>query len=320
MSKVNVAPTMAIQTRAECALPRPMSVTHRHLLSCVNTALRDTSCPPKVTRILDVGCGDGLLIKYLVESLALAHPGREIEVHGMDVHDHGVQAPGYWANTRSMLSGVFSKVDWRQRLQLISIADAWPFPDAFFDVVISNQVLEHVGDHHRFFREHRRALSDGGVGFHLFPLHHCIIEPHLKLPLVHWVADRERRKTAIAMMTRLGFGKFTGLSHERDSYAATHADYLEHEVNYHTQGGIAAAAAAAGLVPSFAQTHYYYLQKLRAMTGRPFVETYPSGGNLMGNTLAKLLRYVSSVTLGVRPSDGRLTRNVPAATRHRVDQ
>ena len=293
--------------------PQPLSVTHRHLLSCVNTALPDAGSPHAVTRLLDVGCGDGLLIKYLVESLALTHPRRAIEVYGMDVHDHGVQAPGYWAGTLSLLSGAFPSIAWRQRLRLISTTDPWPYPDAHFDLVVSNQVLEHVGGHQHFFREHRRVLAGSGTGFHLFPLHHCIIEPHLRLPLVHWFSSREGRKAAIAMTTRLGFGRFTGPDTERDSYAAAQADYLMNQVNYQSQGAIAAAAAAAGLAPSFARTHWYYLQKLRALTGRPFVESYSPGGRLVEDALAKLLRYVSSVTLELRPSGRHVALNVPAA-------
>ena len=293
-------------------------MTSRHLQSCVNTVLK-MSVASKVTRILDVGCGDGLLIKYLAQSFSVSHPGREIEVFGMDVHDHGVQAPGYWAKTLSLLSGTFPTIDWRQRLRLVSIADPWPYPDSYFDVVVSNQVLEHVGDHLHFFQEHRRELSSSGTGFHLFPLHHCIIEPHLMLPLVHWVADQGRRETAIAMATRLGFGKFAGPGHERSSYAAAHSEYLEHQVNYQTQHGIAAVAAAAGLAPSFARTHFYYLQKLRSIMGRPSVETYPPSGTPAANVLASLLRYVSSVTLELRPSGESVARSVAAAIRQQED-
>lgn len=159
------------------------------------------SVASKVTRILDVGCGDGLLIKYLAQSFSVPHPGRKFEVFGMDVHDHGVQAPGYWAKTLSLLSGTFPPIDWRQRLQLVAIAEPWPYPDLYFDAVVSNRVLEHAGDHLHFFQG--------------------------------------RRETAIAMATRLGFGKFAGPGHERSSYAAAQSEYLEHQVNYQTQHGIA---------------------------------------------------------------------------------
>ena len=265
---------------ADAVMVEPLSMTHRHLLSCVNTVLK-MSVASKVTRILDVGCGDGLLIKYLAQSFSVSHPGREIEVFGMDVHDHGVQAPGYWAKTLSLLSGTFPPIDWRQRLQLVAIAEPWPYPDLYFDAVVSNRVLEHAGDHLHFFQG--------------------------------------RRETAIAMATRLGFGKFAGPGHERSSYAAAQSEYLEHQVNYQTQHGIAAVAAAAGLAPSFARTYFYYLQKLRSIMGRPTVKIYPPSGTPAANVLARLLRYVSSVTLELRPSGESVARSVPAAIRQQVD-
>jgi 2-polyprenyl-3-methyl-5-hydroxy-6-metoxy-1,4-benzoquinol methylase len=301
LSQATVASAAVAQSRVEDDLPQPLSVTHRHLLSCVNSALSEYITSPNTVRILDVGCGDGLLIRYFVQSLSALHPGRKIEVHGMDVHDHGVQPAGYWAHTLGMLSGAVPGVDWQDRLRLISISDSWPYADGFFDIVVSNQVLEHVGDHRRFFHEHRRVLSRDGVGFHLFPTHHCILEPHLRLPLVHWISDREWRKSAIAMTTRLGFGKFSGTAQERDAYASTHADYLRDQVNYKTQRQLAEVAEAEGLAPSFALTHRYDVQKLRTMAGRPFEESYASSDSMTGKVLAMILRYVSSVTLQVRP-------------------
>jgi SAM-dependent methyltransferase len=42
-------------------------------------------------------------------------------------------------------------------------AEALPFPDAFFDLVFSVDVIHHVGDRGRFFREASRVLRPGGV-------------------------------------------------------------------------------------------------------------------------------------------------------------
>ncbi len=50
---------------------------------------------------------------------------------------------------------------WAQRLRRIDLA-ALPYPDADFDVVIANHVLEHVADDSRALAEIRRVLRPGG--------------------------------------------------------------------------------------------------------------------------------------------------------------
>ena len=301
MVELSPSSTAFSEAMVKSPIIEPLSVTHTHLLSCLQTVLAAAGSH-SVTRILDVGCGDGLLVKYLTQSLAQILPGQKIEIFGLDVNDHGVQAPDYWEKTQRLLAKELPSVDWSQRLKLVSVTDPWPFPDAWFHAVVSNQVLEHVQDHAFFFREHRRVLAPQGTGIHLFPLHHCILEPHLLLPLVHWVKDFERRKSAIAVATRLGFGRFSGTKAERDKYAAGHAAYLVQQVNYKTQDAVANVALAAGLVPTFAQTHFYYAQKIRSLLGQPRIATYRQPPNLLGNLYARLLRYVSSVTLHVRPA------------------
>lgn len=280
--------------------PLPLSMTHRHLLSCIKGWIAERHSNGETIRILDVGCGDGQLIRYLTEALAWSHGKLAIEIYGMDVYDHGVQASGYFDQTLKLLSHAAPAIEWKTRLQLVSVSDPWPYPDRFFDIVISNQVLEHVGNHNYFFSQHRRVMKDVGAGFHLFPLWHCVLEPHLRMPFVHWIRDREHRARAIKIASKLGFGKFNGTKDDLQKYASAHADYLTEQVNYKTQREIALAARETGLHPSFSKSHHYYLQKLRSLAGRPADESYGSGGALFGRALAFLLRYVSSSTLELR--------------------
>lgn len=72
-----------------------------------------------------------------------------------------------------------------------------PFPDARFDVVIYNHVLEHVGDRaaqRDAIAEVRRVLRPGGVLYLAIPNRWTVIEPHFRLPFLSWLpqaaADR----------------------------------------------------------------------------------------------------------------------------------
>ena len=96
------------------------------------------------------------------------------EVYGFDVRDHGVQADGFMDATLANLAAAHREVPWAARMSSITQADAWPYEDASFDVVLSNQVMEHVADHDRVFAETNRVLRDGGYAVHLFPLKHCV--------------------------------------------------------------------------------------------------------------------------------------------------
>src|SRR6478609_3547141 len=57
-----------------------------------------------------------------------------------------------------------------------------PFPDEYFDLVISDQVLEHVSEQEKAFREIYRVLKAGGVSVHVFPAKWQVVEPHMHVP------------------------------------------------------------------------------------------------------------------------------------------
>lgn len=58
-----------------------------------------------------------------------------------------------------------------------------PYPDGFFDVVVSNTVMEHVMDYDQTLAELGRLLKPGGVFLHSFPARWIPIEPHTFVPL-----------------------------------------------------------------------------------------------------------------------------------------
>lgn len=279
------------------------SITHEHLLSVINTELGRFQ-PGTPLKILDVGCGNGKLIAYLSESLPLLNPGRTFEVYGFDVGDHGVQAAGFMHASIEGLTARFPDVSWAERIGLLKDQEPWPYPDGFFDVVVSNQVGEHVTNHDLFFGEIRRTLKDGGFSAHLFPLRHYVYEGHLHLPWVHRIGDHDLLRAYIKALSVIGLGKYRqirarmGGDVDLDVFAERHADYMYFFTNYLGSRDVFALGKRHRLRTSFRYTQDFYFRKLRAMLGRRPVFTYRPARSAVGAACwFFLLKHVSSVTV-----------------------
>ncbi len=101
-----------------------------------------SSAQTNLGRVLVDGCGVGMYVKAL-------QPYAQ-QVFGIDIEgEHLALAV---ANTPVA------------HLQLAA-AEALPYPDNFFDLVLSHEVLEHVADDRRAVAEMVRVLRPGGLGF-----------------------------------------------------------------------------------------------------------------------------------------------------------
>lgn len=115
--------------------------------------------------ILDVGAGSGVIAAQLA-----ARAGQNGEVWAVDVRDSRIIKEGY-------------------RFALTE-GTRLPFESNFFDVVISNHVVEHVGrrdDQLDHLREIARVLRPDGVGYLATPNRWTLVEPHFHLPLLSWL-------------------------------------------------------------------------------------------------------------------------------------
>ncbi|MGY3265911.1 methyltransferase domain-containing protein [Lysobacter sp. HA35] len=122
--------------------------------------------PP--VRLLEVGCGGGGIAAHFARK-------RAYDVVAVDVIDQRQVQGDY----------MFLQV---QGVEL-------PFPDASFDVVLSNHVVEHVGGRAQqlvHLRELARVLKPGGVGYLAVPSRWALVEPHFGVPFLSWWPERLR--------------------------------------------------------------------------------------------------------------------------------
>jgi SAM-dependent methyltransferase len=117
---------------------------------------------PTTAKILDFGCGPGHTMNAL---RALGF----VNTFGYDVSDTRA------GRNRGGLE--------RENVSIGSLLDLrLPYPDNTFDLVISDQVFEHVQDQGRAFQELLRITKPGGHGLHIIPARYMPIEGHIKVP------------------------------------------------------------------------------------------------------------------------------------------
>ncbi|MBX5492362.1 MAG: class I SAM-dependent methyltransferase [Chloroflexi bacterium] len=156
--------------------------------------------PLEGRRILDVGCGLGMYVRQLRRF--------SDEVYGVDVDPDKIAAA---SETLPNLR--------------VAPAEALPFPDEFFDVILLHEVIEHVDDDRQTIREAYRCLRPGGRMIIFAPNRLYFFETHgfylgnryifRLLPLVNYTPDFIRNRFAphVRIYTARGLRRlFRGLA------------------------------------------------------------------------------------------------------------
>ena len=114
------------------------SSTHYDFVVAAGRALASKDRP----RVLDFGCGLGQVVERGVAA--------GLDMVGVDTFE------GQLSNWRDEIPPHIAD-------RIHCIAGPLPFPDASFDVVITNQVFEHIADPRTVLPEIRRVLKTGGA-------------------------------------------------------------------------------------------------------------------------------------------------------------
>jgi SAM-dependent methyltransferase len=131
-----------------------------------------------------------------------------------------------------------------------------PFPDASFHFVTSWQTIEHVANLDSAAAEWRRLTRDGGRGFHVYPPHRRLLEPHLFMPIVHWLPKTRTREALIGLFVLLGVEPHWWPKGElsfREKVRTYHRFSVD-DTFYRTRRAVRACLAAHGFDSEFVDT------------------------------------------------------------------
>lgn len=140
-----------------------------HILDIINLINKNGD---KNIKILDYGCGGGVTI-------ALLYLAGYKNIYGVDLHDLD---PTKKEKQKKISNILFLK----KKIFKNIINSKTEFLDRSFNIIISNQVVEHVYDLNKYILELKRILTEDGTAILIFPHRLKPFETHTKTFIIHY--------------------------------------------------------------------------------------------------------------------------------------
>lgn len=183
-----------------------MDVTNRFVLEFA----RRFAAEHPGARILDYGCGAGAVVDAGIAA--------GLSMCGADVFYAGAKARPRGGAIHEIRDGRI------------------PFPDAAFELVVNNQVMEHVDDLDAVLREIHRVMSPGGVLLSVFPSRDVFREGHIGIPFSHWFRKNSRVRFYYTWLLRsLGLGTWKEESPTPRQWAIDKLRWIDTYCRYRTR-------------------------------------------------------------------------------------
>jgi len=160
-------------------------------------------------RVLDLGCGAGGIVQSMLE--------RGIQAFGCDLD--------FKSEAHVKTDDLYKK----DILRLINLEPyKLPFPDNYFDLVISDTVMEHVMNTKEFMSELSRVMKADGECLHFLPSRYRVIEGHTFVPF----ASINRSLPWLLFWAILGIRKQSQKGQSALSVAKENREYLINNTIY----------------------------------------------------------------------------------------
>ena len=141
-------------------------------------------------KVLDFGCGSGNLVEYMLLS--------NINCYGCDIYYEGGSSENL--PHKDLL---------KNHKILCMESESIPFENSSFDLIVSNQVFEHIPNIEKALSEISRVLKPDGKVLALFPHKSVWREGHSGIPFLHWFHQNSKYRIYYALVLhKLGLGYF----------------------------------------------------------------------------------------------------------------
>ena len=168
-------------------------------------------------RVLDYGCGGGALVRA----------GLQV---GLDIYGADVFYGGSQSRKEAEASGLLGT-----RIREIH-EGRLPFPDAEFDLVTNNQVMEHVDDLDTVLAEIHRVLKPGGTVLSVFPARDVWREGHIGIPFSHRLPKGSRVRFLYTWFLRaIGFGTWKEQAPTPRQWAIDKLEWIDRWTRYRSR-------------------------------------------------------------------------------------
>jgi cyclopropane fatty-acyl-phospholipid synthase-like methyltransferase len=163
--------------------------------------------------LLDLGCGNGMLVREY----------RRLGVVAFGCDFVFKDGPCVSSDSKEGILRLMNMKPYRL-----------PFADESFDVVVSDQVFEHVLNYDETLSEVRRVLKPNGLSVNFFPSRYTPIEPHVYVPFATII----QRRWWLALWATLGIRTAAQKGMAVREVAEANYQYLTSNTNYLSKAAI----------------------------------------------------------------------------------